>query len=408
MKRSLQIIIKKELKRVFTDKRLVVSIFVLPIVSMVVMYSIIGFVAASFIEDVKEHESRVVINNAPRSFKAYEQSEATHKLMIEYIENGSISDYKQRILDGDLDLFVTFQPDFEDALTLYKSGDIPSITTYYNYGEEYSAEAYKQLTRDVLPGYKSTILEDRFGDLSVVEVYTVKDESEKENVVNKEKATGKMASTILPMIISIFLFAGAMGIVMESVAGEKERGTLATLLILPVKREIIAMGKIISLSIVSLLSALSSVVGIVITFLVLGLLFPGGNGLSQVFELNYGPVHILQIFIAMMCMVAIYVSLIILLSSLAKTVKEAGTYITPIYMVVMVLSFMNMYAFHTEPMWKYAIPAYGQVLALKEILMYQITWAKLGVSVISAGIFTAILIYIIRGIFNNEKIIFTE
>jgi len=70
---------------------------------------------------------------------------------------------------------------------------------------------------------------------------------------------GKIIASLLPMLMIMFLFSGAMSIGPESIAGEKERGTIATLLVTPVKRKEIAIGKILALSVLSLISATARV-----------------------------------------------------------------------------------------------------------------------------------------------------
>ena len=66
---------------------------------------------------------------------------------------------------------------------------------------------------------------------------------------------------MMPLLILVFLFSGCMAIAPESIAGEKERGTIATILVTPIRRSELALGKIFSLSIIALLSGLSSTVG---------------------------------------------------------------------------------------------------------------------------------------------------
>lgn len=410
MNQSLKVIINKELRRVFTDKRLIITLFVLPAVSLALIYSIIGYIAVEFMQDVKTHESTYVISDAPAAFKEVVDQIEDKAVHVQFIENAAIEDYKTQIIEGSLDMFVAFDPNFDEKVTQYESSEMPTIMTYYNYGEDYSEEAYQYFVNSLLPVLEYDVLSGRFGNMTYLEVYNLVDGSEVEAVINKEKATGKIISSILPMIISIFLFAGAMSVVMESVAGEKERGTMATLLVTPVKREVIAMGKMISLSIISTLTALSSLVGIAGTLGLLMLILPKGSGagLDSLLTIKYTGEHVLQLVIFMLCLVGIYVGVIILLSAIAKTVKEAGTYITPVYMVVMVLSFMNMYSFNVEPLWKYAIPVYGQIIGIKEIFMYQMDWAKVGISTLSGVVLIGVLVVIIAKLFNSEKIIFTE
>jgi sodium transport system permease protein len=92
--------------------------------------------------------------------------------------------------------------------------------------------------------------------------------------------------------------------------------------------------------IIATLSALSSIVGMGMTFLVLMWMMPNEADLG--IALRYGLFDWIALICLMLMLVAIYVGIVSLLSALAKSVKEASTYITPVYMGIMVLSFMNM------------------------------------------------------------------
>lgn len=69
---------------------------------------------------------------------------------------------------------------------------------------------------------------------------------------------------MLPMLLMLFLFSGCMAVAPESIAGEKERGTIATLLVTPMKRSDLAIGKILALALIALLSGISSALGTVL------------------------------------------------------------------------------------------------------------------------------------------------
>ncbi len=406
---AISLIARKELKRVFTDKRLLATLFVVPAVSIMLIYTLIAYFAFNFIGDVQGHVSSVVVSNPPMEFQRLLEASDTSTVSFEYVANETVDTYREAIKSGTLDVFMAFEGGFEEAVEAYRDKTLPAVNLYYNYGEEYSIAAYDLLVETVLPAYKSRLLEARFGDIAYTEVFDVKDLSEASEVVNKKKASGKTISGILPMLLSVFLFAGAMSVVLESVAGEKERGTLATMLVTPVHREAIAIGKMLSLSLISILTALSSLLGIFGTLGIVGLLFPEGlKGLSGQLNVGYTWVHFLQLFLLMLMLVGIYVGILVLLSSIAKSVKEAGSYVTPIYMVVMVISFMNFYAFDVEPIWKYALPIYGQLIGIKEILMFQMTMPKLIVAGLNAVVTIMALTLWIRTLFNNEKIIFSE
>ena len=87
---------------------------------------------------------------------------------------------------------------------------------------------------------------------------------------------------IMPMLMVSFLFSGSMGVAPEAIAGEKERGTMATLLVTPINRAHIAIGKILSLSVIALLSGLSSFLGVILVSGLVVILFT--TGLSWLFQ----------------------------------------------------------------------------------------------------------------------------
>lgn len=409
MKQMIAVVAQKELKRIFTDKRLVVALFVLPFVSILMMYSLIAWVTASFVDDVKAHESTVVLIGAPKSIENFIKEASGLNMKVTFLKEGVIDTYREDLRGGKLDLLVEFPEAFEGAVDAYLTEETPKLTVYHNYGEDYSIEALNSFEERIMRPYKEKTLKARFGNLSYLEIYEILDLSEMAGVVDKEKAAGKNLSSIFPMLVSIFLFAGAMSVVLESVAGEKERGTLATLLITPVKREAIVIGKMLSLSVVSILSALSSLLGMVLTFVAVFLIFPEGlKGLSSSFEMHYGVVDFLLLGYFMILMVGLYVGVLVLLSSYSKSMKEAGTLVTPVYLVVMVLSFLNMFSFDVEPIWKYLIPIYGSILGIKEVLMFQVTGMKVLAALFSTGLSLVGLTLWIKALFNNEKMLFTE
>jgi len=104
------------------------------------------------------------------------------------------------------------------------------------------------------------------GDLEQIAVFTVNSDNDKMVIQDEQKASGKALGMMLPYFITILLFAGAMGIGTDMIAGEKERGTMASLLVAPIKRSSIVLGKVFALM---ALSGISSViyVGAMVAFM---------------------------------------------------------------------------------------------------------------------------------------------
>jgi len=218
MNRAIKSIVNRELKRIFTDKRMIFTLFVLPALSIALIYIVMGYVSMNFINDVNEHESSYVINNAPERFKQFVDKEAMERISISYVNQEGVEAYADAIRNGDIDMYVAFDLDFE---TQIENMEEVTIQTYYNYGEDYSEEANTRMINDILEPFRNEILKDRFENENVVKVFQINDMSHEASVINEDKASGKILSSILPMLISIFLFAGAMSVVVESIAERK-------------------------------------------------------------------------------------------------------------------------------------------------------------------------------------------
>jgi len=395
-------LVKRELRRVFTDKRLVFSTFILPAVSIYIIYSLMGSMLGSMLADQDKHESMIDVYQSSESFLAYEptvETKMTHKKSLEDLEAS-----KEALKEGKIDLVVVFPEKFEEIVANYKEGvGQAEIKTYYNPSEDYSRAARRRFLQEILEGYENSLLEVRFGQASYAKPFVVDKTNKEKEVLDKNKATGEGLSMVIPMLIAILLFAGAMGIGLDTIAGEKERGTMTSLLLTPVKREVIALGKVVGLAIVAIISAITSFIAIVASLPKAGIMFGGGVGMS-LSSISFGPTELFQLLFVMLTLVSIYVGLICIVSVRAKSVKEAGTYVAPIYMMVMMAAFSTMFTTGHPAMYQFAIPILGNVLVIKRVLTFELGMSEFllnsGVSIVLAGL----LIWGITKSFKNERV----
>lgn len=412
MKNNLLTVVKKELSRVFTDKRLVFTTFILPALSIAIIYSLMGTMMTRMFNEREEYIPKVYVQNSPVVFrKIISEPNWKDKMDLHIIsEDVDIKSLKDKIQAGEIDLLAVFEEDFSKRVENYRDGgEVPQVMTFYNSSEDHSSDA-KTLLKNILGNYEQQLIGARMGNIEHTNAFDIDRDNQEGNIVDQRKATGKGLGMLLPMLIAIFLFAGAMGIGMDSIAGEKERGTMATLLVTPVRRETIAFGKIISLGIIAFISAGSSFIGILLSLPFSSAMFGGGvNGGEKVSlaALKFGPIEYSQLILIMITLVGIYVGVICLLSIIAKNVKEAGTYVVPVYMLVMVSGFLNMFTNKAPEIWQFLIPVYGSVVAIKSLLTFELTWIHVMISCTTSVITTIILVWLIKKMFNSEKIMFS-
>lgn len=397
-----KVIFSKELKRVFGDKKMVFSLFILPIILIAGIYGMMFFLVDKQKSSINEHVSEVFVQNMPDNFS--ELMSKHTECNINVIPAGESADtYKDKLLDGTYDLVVVFPENFYEN---FKNADatsaLPDIKTFYNPSEDNSGEARTRFTETYLEEYKQLLLNERFGSLNYAMVFSVDADNPDMIVQDDGKATGKILGTIIPYLITILIFGGAMGLGVDTIAGEKERGTIANLLISPIKRVDIIMGKIAALAIVSVLSA-----GVyVISFIGSAVVLSKKSGMGEMFNrlsLNFTSLQIVQFVVLLLGLVLLYVGIIGFVSLMAKNIKEAQSFIMPVYILVMFAGMITMYSGDVTS-GSYMIPVYNTSAAFKGIFERTITMNQYLTSTIVTYAFAGVMVCLMVKAMNSEKI----
>lgn len=406
-------VLKKELTRVFSDKKLVFSIFILPALIMFTIYAIMGNAMKTMMKDIEQRASRVYIVNAPEDFKSLiGSSDLGFETESDFSEAGiedenALSEYKEKVLEGELDLIICFPKDFKEKINSYSEGmgaeEIPEVKTYYNSAKDYSSEA-RQRFGNVLEQYRQMLLAERVGDINRLTVFSV-DLDPESSIIEKEGAgNAKMLSMILPYLIVILLFSGPMSLGIDAITGEKERGTMASMLVTPVKRSDIVTGKMVGVSVLSLISSLIYAGALIIS---VPMMNQQEEGEAVNLTVNFSFAQIVEVILLILALVYLYVNMISLIAVLAKNAKEAQTFVMPIYILVMVAGVFTVFGGNTEPeFFKFAIPVYGSAIGIQQIIVGNIQLSELLLNLgVTLGL-SGILSSAISKVFDNEKIMF--
>lgn len=402
--RGVKDIVKKELTRVFTDRKLVINLFILPGVLIMVMYSIMGNLISKMEKDIQTHVPTIYIQNAPEDFSRVIDAVGFEGKITYLKADESTDGIKDGILKGDIDLLVVFDEGFRETINNYKqAGDpIPEVRTFYNPAEDYSNAAKGNFTADVLYAYQQVLLAERLGNIEQLQVFYIDRDPEAGVIVDKNKAGGKFLAMLLPFLINIMLFQGAMGLGLDSITGEKERGTLASMLLSPIKRSEIVFGKLVSLGILTSISSVIYTVSVVI-----GIQRLAGGTAEAMAGVKFTPVQILQLFVMIIVLVYLYVAMVAIVAVYARNQKEAGTYVTPMYILVMLGSILTMFSSGSEKALKYyAIPIYNGSIAIQNLLVGELTMVEFGVTVGSLAVVALLITTLITKAFNSERIMF--
>ncbi|MBO4872446.1 MAG: ABC transporter permease [Lachnospiraceae bacterium] len=404
--RNILLVLKKELYRVFSDKKLIISLFILPAVLMFGLYGLIGMLERNMSEDIETHVPVTYIVNATDGLKAAAAAAGfAQNASIDYLSEEAFLTMEGRLTEdlreGFADLIVVLDADFEDVFSAYQGqGDkIPGIQILFNSAENYSQQAYAVFS-GVLETYRMMLLQERLGNLEQIVVFEQKDTE----IVKEAKANSRFIATMFPYMIMIMLFSGAMSISVDAFAGEKERGTLASMLIAPVKRTDIAAGKVIALAIIAALSSVVYAVSMILAMTMMGNAMGGEGGFGGV---SFSAGQILELGLMLIVVDYLFVAVIAVLSSVSKDVKSASTLVTPVYMVVLACALMTMFSGGAKnSLTRYAIPLYGNALALQDICTGELSAAGFLVSFGVTALLAAALTALLARIFDSDKLMF--
>lgn len=386
------VIIKKELKRFFTDRRMLISL-ILPGLLIFILYSIMGNVMSTVYTEDSNHTYIVYTINEDTNTKAIFEG-IPYTMEYETITNEEIDLAKQKIAAKEADMLIIYSEDFYNKIITYSSGDenTPQIEMYYNSATTESSVIYNYYY-SVFSAFESS-LTNRFDINS--------NTANAFDLATSEDTATSFIAMLLPFLILTLLFSGCMGIAPESIAGEKERGTISTLLITPVKRTHLAIGKMISLSIISLCSAVSSFLGTMLSLPKLAQL-DGGISVSLYSVGNY-----LEVLLVLMTTVLVIIGLISVISAYSKSIKEASTYAMPLMIVVMVIGITSMFGTSNSSTAVYFIPIYNSVQCLTAIFSLEVNILNFIITILSNTFYALLLTVLLSKMFNSEKIMFSK
>ncbi len=397
--KNMMTVFRKEFYRVMSDRRLLFTAVLLPGVAIYVIYSLMGNIIGGQVEEVETHEMIVYTENMSAEFADYL---AGSEMNVKYEERDDLTfdEIEVMLLEGNMDLFMSFPSGFDERLVDYEDAtELPNVDMFYNPSKQFSSNTYYQF-QSQLTAFSQAVGLDRHG-LDYY-IFTINQADEDYEIFDEQKATGQGLASLLPMLIVMFLFSGAMSIGPDSIAGEKERGTIATLLVTPIKRSDIAIGKVMSLSLVSLMSATSSFIGIMLS---LPKLMQGENINLAI----YGVFEFVMLFTILLATVLVIVGLISIVSAYAKTIKEASMLILPFYFGAVILGVSSMFSDDTQSnLFLYLIPLYNTIQMLIGILTFEINTAAYLVTMISSLVYVSIFVYILNRMFQSEKIMFSK
>ncbi|HOP38034.1 ABC transporter permease [Mesotoga prima] len=389
MFRDALIIFRKELKNVFKDPRTVFAVLILPMLIMPVIFLVMNVVSQSQAKTYENAVYSLKVTNLPdeRFLKILEGMISFE--LVDELNEETVRDFENSIV-------VEFPPNSAERI---ENGERIDALVFYNSTSRGSAYG-AQMVQNALASYSSFLLSEKLlehgltiEDLNPVNV-------EKIDVAPEESQGTEILATLIPYLLLIYIFAGAMNIGLDTTAGEKERGSMPVLLVNQVSRSSIATGKILYVMTIAILNSIFTFIGLIIAFKLGGPAFGAEN-------LNLSSLSVstlVGLFITLLTMSGLAAALIVLLGSIARNVKEGSGYVMPIYIMAIVLGIATMQMESPDNPLLYLIPLVNSIFVMKDIITVNFVTARFLLMLISNLAYVSIFIYFLTRVFNSERI----
>lgn len=274
--------------------------------------------------------------------------------------------------------------------------------------------------------YAETIIKDILDDLSEVETKEAIEAAgldadeithpfgiKRQNIASTEQSAGSLLGMILPFMLVVSLLMGTMYPAIDTTAGEKERGTLETLLTLPIRNHEMILAKFLTVALMGIISALLNIVSMGFMIFYLVKLVQSEAASSLGFDLknfnfaSFLPASLVTI-LAIMAFSLFISAVTMCITALAKSYKEANNYITPLTLVVMLTGYIGFIPNIELTNRMAMIPVANICLLVKNLLLFKADLGPTAIVLLTNVLYAGLAIMLLSRIYDSESVLFDE
>lgn len=397
--KPIRVVYFKEIRDLLRDRRTIISMIVVPMIVMPTLIVAISKMASNVVGQARHETARVMLLGGEDS---PETVAALHKLKtIQFVPVSA--DYTNQISEKKIGAAVEIPLGFDAALA--GGASAPNVRIYTYEGDLKSgiaAESLEQFFRQRKDEVVSRRLEERNVSTAVLTPFSIA----RTNVASAKKLTGNLLGMILPYMVILMCMTGAIYPSVDLTAGEKERGTLETLLCSPVPRTQLVFGKVLVVLTVSIITALLSIFSNGVALLMIRGMTAGVARAKSTAALALDPASLAGVALMMIPMAVFISALMVAAGLFARSSKEANSYVQPLLFLAILPAAAGGLP-GVEMNYRLAfIPVFNVSLISKEILSGLIHWNYI---LIVFGVMTVYAILAIIAavlLFNRETVLF--
>ncbi len=398
--RNIGIVYRKELIDSLRDRRTLVSMIAVPLLLMPLLTIGMGVLTASIVGQAMEEVPKVMILGGEDSPNVRAKLQKMDTIRVVPTK----ADYAEEITAKQIRAAVEIPEGFDEKLA---AGESMYVKIYMYEGDlrsGFGADRLQKFFRDLRDRAVRDRLEAKGLPKNLIRPFDI----EQQNVAPAEKVGGAILGGLVPYFVILLCLTGAMYPAMDLTAGEKERGTIETILCSPVSRTHLVLGKFLMVLTASIATAILSISSMATSFFVgKKMLSSMGNGrIDAALQITLTWKAIVSVFIMVLPLAVLFSAALLAISLFSKSFKEAQSYISPLMIIVVLPAVAAVLPGVELSASLSLIPVLNTSLVSKEIMSGTYHWKYIALIFGSSCVYAAVAIAIAVKLFQREDVLF--
>jgi sodium transport system permease protein len=399
--KHVMIVLRKEVKDLLRDRRTIISSILLPMILIPVINIVMGGGIQKFEKDMNEN----VMVALSRSSNSPEARELVQERILSKNPNIVLVDAEDPVKaleNNEIRCILEIENSYAEKL---EDGQPIQITLQYDESKTKSQAAADIVSR-AIDKFSEEVVEERIAALGLDPDFLQPVQVERKNLAPNDMGNNMMLQMMLPFMISILVAVGGIPAATDLVAGEKERNTFEPLLTTMPDRGSLLLGKYLAVTLFSMVSLVAILVGLSIGYII------NPNSLTigidtQLQGISLDPLAVVLALLITVALGMTFSGIQIALSTIAKSYKEAQTYLSFLMLAAMVPGYATMFmqASDLSPV-MFVMPVMNTVAAFKMILGGSINYFNLVLALVTSIIFVILTLMFAASLFKKEKVMF--
>ena len=396
-----QVLLVKEIKHLFRDTKTIVQTVVLPtFITPLLLGGIFWYVGSIATEETKKTYDISTYTSTESNLIT--QLDDSDRLNV--LSEASIDEVITSVTNGVTEIGLVLDNSFLNDL---ESDSSAKITIYSKNIDTFSQA--KSLVTNIIDDFEEAERNERLVALNLTNEYVNPIVIEEEDLTTEQESAGSIFGAILALFFVMYVMSGSTYPAVDLGAGEKERGTMETLISTNISSVDIIIGKMLSVTTSAVLTATFSMLGFAIPMVVIFLFYADSVNeyLFSLLSALLNPVAFLGVFILIIPLSVFMGAFLLAISVYAKTPKEAGLLLGNVLIIFIVPCYIPLINPGLELDFVGAlIPCYNLALITNNLIAGTVDWFLYGVALVSTIVYCCIAIYVTYIMFDDENVIF--